>query len=194
MTHVTLNEDSPAGFAFWLRFWCRVVAALQIAGGLCGIYILAFGSTSGGARIVFLAAFCLFAAAVWSGVLLALGGKGGVTASLVVQVFQLVQVNVPGVLYSFGCGLMLVFGFRQNDNGPFVGFIGYFPSRFFLFTNPPAGAMTQQALTGLNLVAVLCIVCLCLTRAAEKKHALDAETETAAALEPEGTWPPAPKP
>lgn len=194
MTHATVEEDNSAGFAFWLRFWCRVVAALQIAGGLCGIYIVAFGSVSGNFRVIFLVAFCLFVATVWSGILLMLDRQGGVAASLVVQAFQLVQVNVPGVLYSFGCEMQFIVGFSRNDDSPVIGFNFSYPSRFSIFLNPPPHFAAQGGFSGLNLVALLCIVCLLLARAAEKRRVLETIPEIADVPEPDNAWPPAPKP
>lgn len=193
MTATETEEGNPAQFASWLRFWRWVVAVLQVVGGLCGIYAIAFGSLFSPSRVVFLFFFVLYVAAVWGGVLLALGRRGGVAVSLAVQAFQLFQVNTAGVLYFFACGLQIIFGARQAEDGPFVGLTWFFPARSALFLNPPAQTVPPGTLTGLNVAAALAIVCLLYVRTEERKHISPADTALPAAAT-KGVWPPAPKP
>ena len=192
MTSTEIKEGDPAAFAFWLRFWSRVVALLEIVGGLAGLYMTAFGTLIGTNRVIFLAAFVLFVASVWGGVLLALGRRGGVAVSLVVQAVQLVQVAAGGLIYAFVSGLQLVVGLRQTDDGPDVGFNLAGPARFLVFLNPPGGGMTQGLFTGLNVAALLSIVCLLFLRSSAR-GATPPAGATSAIPEAEGAWPPAPE-
>lgn len=183
MTSFTINEGNSAGFAYWLRLWCRIVAALQIVGGLFGIYFIAFSGEFSGSLIIFLFALLLFATSVWSGVLLARGSKVGLTASFVVQAFQLVQVNVPGFLYSFCCGLVLVSGLGGSVGNPKINFNFFYGSRFVVLFNSALVQAPTAILTGLNLVALLCLVCLYYVRMADKKRPQIAQLATPRAEE-----------
>lgn len=184
-----VEEGDPELAAFWLRFCRRLVAALQIIGGLWGIYSVVFGNLIGTSRIVFLLAFVLFVASVWGGVLLALDKPAGVTASLIIQALQLFQIATGSVSYSFVCGLNLVLGLRPVENGPEVGFSLYFPARFLVFSDSPS-AMSQVGFTGVNVVAALAIICLLYVRSARSHPPLPV---LKAKLPAEEGWPPAPK-
>lgn len=165
------EESNAAGFAFWLRFWRWTIAASQIVGGLWGLYSVMFGQLLGPSRLFFLLAFVLFVASIWGGVLLALDRAGGVAVSLAVQTLQVLQIATPGLLYSFVSGMQLILGLHLLDNvpdtgGPDVGLSFFFPARFFVFINPPPSAVPQAAYTGVNVVAVLAIICLLIVRSA----------------------------
>ena len=190
--NMTANEETdPAVFAYWLRFWRRVIAALEVIGGLGGIYVAAFGRLLGPSRVFLLFAFSVYVAALWAGVLLALGRRGGAALSLALQTLQLFQVSASSVVYSFVCGLQILLGGRPTDDGPFFGVSVYLPARFTVFLNPPPEAVPPGAFTGLNMTAVLSIICLLYVRAAERKS-----TSPAVTVPPklEGVWPPAPEP
>ena len=185
-----VEEGDPEVAAFWLRFCRRLVAALQIIGGLWGIYSVAFGNLIGTSRIIFLLAFVLFVASVWGGVLLVLDKSISIIASLIIQALQLFQIATEGLSYSFVCGLNFVLGLRPVENGPEVGFSFYFPARFLVYSNSPS-AMQQVGFTGVNVMAVLAIICLLYVRSAHSHPSLPV---LEARLPAEDTWPPAPKP
>jgi hypothetical protein len=192
----TINEEgNPAAFTFWLRFWRKVIAGLQIAGGVGGVYIVAFGNMVGSTRIILLLAFVLFIVGIWGGILLMLGRRGGVAVSLIVQALQLVQVALPVFIYSFVCGLQIIIGTFQNEAGTNLGLYFSFGSRFFLFFNPPPGVALPGGYTGLNMTAVLAIICLLYVCAEERRvtvsHKLDMQNVH---LETAKIWPPKPKP
>ena len=73
---MSFEEGDAAQFAFWLRFWRWVIAALEVLGGLVGIYAVTFGRLYGSARVILMLAFVLYVASVWGGVLLALNRRG----------------------------------------------------------------------------------------------------------------------
>lgn len=185
-----VEEGDPELVAFWLRFFRRLIAALQIIGGLYGLYSVVFGSLIGTSRIVFLMAFVLFAASVWGGVLLALNKPGGVAASLIIQTLQVLQIATESFAYSFVCGVQLVLGLRPMEDGPEVGFSFFSPSRFLAFINPPS-ALSQIGFTGVNIVAVAAIICLLYVRSA-RTHVPLSRLELE--LPVENAWPPAPEP
>lgn len=189
------EEGDAAGFAFWLRFWRWTVAMLQIIGGLCGLYNVMFGRLLGPSRLLFLLAFVLFTASVWGGVLLALGRPGGVVVSLAIQMLQVLQIATGSLIYSFVCGVQLVLGLHLSGTdpdmgGPELGLSYYVPARFFVFLNPPPSAVPQAAYTGVNVVAVLAIICLLLIRSARLRPPLPAPE---AKPPSENIWPPSPR-
>jgi hypothetical protein len=100
MSAIEIEKTDPALFTFWLNFWRRIIAVVEIVGGLCGIFTVAFGGWVGSDRGILVLAFVLFVAAVWGGILLLLGRRGGVVTSLVLQALQLVQVVTAPAEYS----------------------------------------------------------------------------------------------
>jgi hypothetical protein len=166
------EAGDPVGFAFWLRFWCRIIAALQIIGGLSGLYGVLFGGFVGPSRVILLVAFLLFAASLCGGVLLALGRPSGVSVSLVVQALQVLQITTVGVVYSFTSGLQMLLGLRLSENGPDLGLHFYLPAQFFVFIDPPPSMVPQGAFLGVNIAAILAIICLRYVRAARLQSPL----------------------
>ena len=189
MDYPPVEEADPELVAFWLRFWRWTVAALQVIGGLFGLYDVMFGTLLSLSRIFFLLTFLLFAGSVWGGVLLALDRRGGVMVSLVIQTLQVVQIATQSLVYSFLCGLQLVLGLRPVENGPEVGFSFYFPARFIISTSP-SSALQEIGFTGVNVVAVLAIVCLLYVRSARSLSFMSAPEAKPLVKD---TWPPAPK-
>ncbi len=182
------QEVDPKLFAFWLRFWRWTVASLQIVGGLFGLYDVMFEPLLSPSRVFFLLTFFLFAASVWGGILLALNRRSGVIVSLIIQTLQVVQIATAGLVYSFLCGFHLVLGLNM-ENGPEVGFNFYFPVRFLISTDASSAAQGIRY-TGVNVVAVLAIICLLYVRSSHSQSLLPT-SESKPPLE--DAWPPAPK-
>lgn len=182
-----LNEEGdPELAAFWLRFFRWIVAALQIIGGLFGLYYV-FVSPYNLSHFVLLSAFVLFVASVWGGVLLTLDRPGGVVVSLIIQAMQVLQIDTDGFVYCFFCGVKVAI------NLYFIGFnLSYhFPALFYVSNNPPSDLSSVGiTFTGVNVVAVLAIICLLCVRSAHSQLLLapsKVEPPTA------DIWPPSPK-
>lgn len=184
-----VEEADPRLAAFWLRFWRYTVAALQVIGGLFGLYYVMFGTLLSPSRFFFLLTFLLFAASVWGGVLLALDRRGGMIISLVIQTLQVLQIATNSLVYSFLCGVQLVLGLRPVENGPEIGFSFYFPVRFMISTNPSL-AVQGIGFTGVNVIAVLAIVCLLYVRSSRSWSLLSTQEAKPPVKD---IWPPAPK-
>ncbi len=185
-----VEEVDPELAAFWLRFWRWGVATLQVIGGLFGLYDVMFGTLLNSSCIFFLLTFLLFAASVWGGVLLALDKRGGIIVSLVIQTLQVVQIAIESLVYSFLCGFQLVLGLRPVENGPEVGFSFYFPVRFIISINPLSSTVQGIGFTGVNVVAVLAIICLMYVRSAPSRSLLPTPESKSLIKD---TWPPAPE-
>ncbi len=184
-----VEKTDPEFFAFWLRFWRWTVATLQVVGGLFGLYDVLFGPLLNSSRIFFLLTFLLFAASVWGGVLLALDRRGGVIISLIIQTLQVVQIATESLVYSFLCGFQLVLGLRSTESGPEIGYSFFLPVRF-LISSPPSSAAQVIDFTGVNVVAVLAIICLLYVRSSHSRPFVS----TLESKPPfRDTWPPAPK-
>ena len=186
-----VGEGDPELAAFWLRFFRWIVALLQIVGGLCGLYYAIFGDPIGPNHFLFLLGFVLFVASVWGGVLLALDMPIGVLVSLIIQALQVFQIGSDGFVYSFFCGAKLVLSLYLLGGT----FSFRFPAAFYVSTNPPPDLSSVEiSSTGVNVVAVLAIVCLLYVRSAHSR--LPLSSSKAAPPEPPtaGTWPPAPEP
>ncbi|MGI4791875.1 MAG: hypothetical protein ACRYFS_23880 [Janthinobacterium lividum] len=185
-----VEPGDPEIAAFWLQFWRWAVAALQVIGGLFGLFNLMFATVTGTpGRFLFLLGFVLFVASVWGGILLALDKRAGIIVSLIIQLLQVFQLTIDSVVYSFFCGIQLVGGFQSTDTGTEFKMAYYWPSRFFVLTNPSPASL-EGNFTGVNLVAVLAIICLMVVRSAHSRLPLPMpKTEPAT----ENTWPPVPK-
>lgn len=184
-----VEKTAPEFFAFWLRFWRWTVATLQVVGGLFGLYDVMFGPLLNSSRIFFLLTFLLFAASVWGGVLLALDRRGGVIVSFIVQTLQVLQIATASLVYSFLCGFQLVLGLRSTENGPEIGYSFFLPVRF-LISSPPSSAAQGIDFTGVNVIAVLAIVCLLYVRSSQSRLLVPTPELK---LPVKDTWPPAPK-
>ena len=183
-----VEPADPELVALWLSFFRWVIALLQIVGGLFGVYYCVVSGPSGPSHLLFLLGFVLFVASVWGGILLALNRLGGVTVSLIIQALQVLQIASDGLVYSFFCGAKLVLGFY--DFGVMLEY--RFPVAFFVSTAPSSNLSSLGIdFTGVNVLAVLAVVCLLFVRASRPKAFLPSSTgepPTAA-----GTWPPAPE-
>ncbi len=169
-----VEQSDPELAAFWLRFFRRVVAALQVVGGLSGLYLAVFATPLGVSHIVLFFAIVLFSASIWGGVLLALDKMLGVTTSLIVQVLQTLQISAPGFLYSFVCGVCLVVGPAAPPDFVGANIALYWPARFSAATDPPADlSQTGIIFTGVNLVAVLAVLFLLYVRSTRARLKAD---------------------
>ena len=169
-----VEQSDPELVAFWLRFFRRIVASLQVIGGLYGLYLAVFATPLGVSHVVLFLAIVLFAAAVWGGVLLALDKPLGVIVSLVVQALQVPQIAATGFLYSFVCGMCLVIGPAVNPDFVGANINWYLPARFNVTINPPVDpAQTGVVFTGMNLAAVLAVILLLYVRSAHGRLKAD---------------------
>ena len=169
-----VEQSDPELAAFWLRFFRRVIAVLQVIGGLYGLYLVVFATPLGVSHVVLFLAIVLFGASVWGGVLLALDKTLGVTVSLIVQALQVLQIAAPGFLYSFFCGMCLGCGPAVRPDFVGANFSWYLGARFNATTDPPADlSQTEVTFTGINLVAVLAIICLLFVRSAHSRLKAD---------------------
>ncbi len=160
-----IAQGDPEVAAFWLRFLVWVVAALQIIGGLFGYYYALMSSPNIN-HFVLLAAFVLFGASVWGGVLLALDRSGGVIVSLIIQTLQAIQIITGSINYSFVCG----FGLFVNLYAVGMNFQYYYPARITFYGEAPSNSSQVGPLfLSVNLVAVLAIACLMLVRSARSQ-------------------------
>ena len=169
-----VEQADPELAAFWLRFLRRAVAALQVAGGLYGLYLAVFATPLGVSHVVLFLAIVLFAAAMWGGVLLASDKPLGVTVSLGIQALQVPQIAAIGFLYSFVCGVSLAVGPAVRPDFVGANINWYLPARFNVTINPPVdSAQTGVAFTGVNLAAIVTIICLLYVRSAYKRLKAD---------------------
>ena len=160
-----VEQSDPELAAFWLRFFRRFVAALQVVGGIYGLYLAVFTTPLGVSHIVLFLAIVLFGASIWGGVLLALDKTLGVTVSLIIQALQVFQIAVPGFLYSFFCGMCLGCGPAVRPDFVGASFSWYLGARFNATTDPPADlSQTGVTFTGVNLIAVLAFLFLLYVR------------------------------
>ena len=156
--------------AFWLRFFRTVVAALQVVGGVYGLYLAVFATPLGISHVVLFLAIMLFGASIWGGALLALDKTLGITVSLIIQALQVFQIAASGFLYSFVCGVCLVIGPSVRPDFVGANINWYLPARFNATTNPPADlSQSGVTFTGVNLVALLAIICLVYVRSAHRQ-------------------------
>ncbi len=166
-----VEPGDPELTAFWLRFFRRIVAALQVGGGLYGLYNVAVSVQYSVSRVVLLLAFVLFAASVSGGILLALDRPCGVTISLFVQALQVFQIAANGLVYSFVCDMELMFSINPSgEEGWAAHLVWYYPSHFYFSTGSPSDVPQIVSFTAVNLVAVLAIVCLLCVRMAYAKQ------------------------
>ena len=129
-----VEPGDPELTAFWLRFFRRIVAALQVGGGLYGLYNVAVSVQYSVSRVVLLLAFVLFAASVSGGILLALDRPCGVTISLFVQALQVFQIAANGLVYSFVCDMELMFSINPSgEEGWAAHLVWYYPSPLLFF-------------------------------------------------------------
>ena len=169
-----VEQSDPELVAFWLRFFRRVIAALQVAGGLYGLYLAVFATPLGVSHVVLFLAIVLFGASIWGGVFLALDKTLGVTVSLIVQALQVLQIAAPGCLYSFVCGLCLVVGPAVRPDFVGADLFWYLGARFDATTDPPADlSQTGVTSTGVNLVAVLAFLFLLYVRSTRSQLKAD---------------------
>jgi hypothetical protein len=182
------DERPDPSFTYWLHVWRRVLAALEIAGGGLGLLSVsagvAFVSGRSPLRLAILAvAGTLFVLAVVAGVQLWRNTALGVRLSAVIQSAQLVQIATPILIYCFICGVDLVIG----PSGIWWGI----HSTFVVWIAPSQPA--NGAVTGINIVAALGLLCLHYLRAERRKAAAIVAAGSAEKPLPAGdAWPPAP--
>ncbi len=169
-----VEQSDPELVAFWLRFFRRGVAALQVVGGLYGLYLVVFATPSGVSHAVLFFAIVLFGTSIWGGVLLALDKTLGVAVSLIIQAMQVLQIAAPGFLYSFACGLWLVVGPAVRPDFVGANFSWYLGARFNATTDSPADlSQTGVTFTGINLAAVLAFLFLLYVRSTRSQLKAD---------------------
>jgi hypothetical protein len=182
MDTTSLESDDTRSYFFWLHFWKRAIGAVEVLGGIYGLYIVLAAHTVGSA--VFVLVLLVFAllyslVSVVSGVLLLLGRPGGLAGSLFIQAMQLFQVHTGSILYVLTCGFQVLFGCFFTGGDFNFGVRWSLGSGFQFFLNPPPEAMPQPngmgftygtggVITGVNVVALASIICLLLVGAAQR--------------------------
>jgi len=95
----------------------------------------------------------------------------GVKISLVVQALQALQIVTDSLTYSFVCGVGLTLGLYSEDGSFGFNLFCFYSARFHLFAASQGDvSYSDLTFTGVNLVAVLAIICLLYVRAAQTRQ------------------------
>ena len=170
--------NDPEVYLFWMNFFCLVIAAAEIVGGLVGIYDVLFGHSFGSSNPLYGTALAFFLFTFVSGIVLAVNRSWGVFPSLVVQAAQLFQLSTAGLFYHFTCGPEFVVGYTTGDNGVLLA-SGLGLRAFLSFSAPVSLALNPDAvfqylpdgaITGINFAALAALICLLLARSAHRSR------------------------
>jgi hypothetical protein len=153
-----------------IKFWRRIIAALEMVGGVAGallfIWRLTESPLSVGTLILAVIAFAVYILSAVAGIALWRGCPFGNTTSIIVQAIQVPKVLSPVFVWTFSLGFDAFLYVVQMNNGIKYGIefkVLAFHQLFLNFTSAPFGA-------GLSLTALTCLMVLVYDRREARRN------------------------
>jgi hypothetical protein len=144
------------------KLWIRIIAVLEIIGGIFGILFVAWQIAVSPINIftiiIGLVILGIYVLSLIAGVALWQGRPFGRTASIIVQAIQLPKIISPTIIFTFSFGLDLWIHFLLSETMTNVGFQFRFLAYNEFFLN------MQGAPLGLGISIISCIFLVILVR------------------------------